>query len=355
MKRKDRNRKFLFDLNHPADFHFFKNLFSYMRGKGYSYRIIARDKECLHALLHAEGISFISRGAGSHFLSGKYLYALYNLLLSFVHLVIFRPELTLSLSSPYLITISKLLHIPTMTYDDTDINPRLHPLIRRADYIFSPANYPHTFHKNHFHISTYKELAYLDPVDSMGNDDKHAIFFRMTRTDSVHHTSETFLNRNWIIQEINRISLNYTTFLSSETGALNDLSEKVLFPDVVDVHDVLKKCLVFWGNSATMATEAVILGIPAIFVGAERFAYINELEDHGLLYCFSPDEIEQSFSKLDDLISGSPSIESFMRSRDEMLNEKISITELLIWFIENLPDSVKILRNDSKFQFRFKK
>ncbi len=307
-----------------------------MEEKGYSYRVMARNKECLHELLRAEGISFISRGKGSHFLLGKYFYAAYILLLSFIQLIIYRPVLTLSLSSPYLITVSRFLHIPTLTYDDTDYNPRLLPHIRKADYIFSPVNYPHTFHENHFHIHTYKELAYLTPPKSGEENLGDAVFFRTTRTDSVHHSSDRKIDPAKILKEINLISADHTSYLSSETGKVEGISTGVLFPDKVNIHRDLKNCQVFWGNSATMAVEAVILGLPSIFIGDEKFAYLRELEDSGLLYCFRPDQIESSFKKLSELLQDPYCAKRLDAARIRLFEKKINIIGLIIWFIENL-------------------
>ncbi len=354
MKKTDRDRRLFFDLNHPADFHFFKNLFLHLAEHEYSFRVMARNKECLHDLLKYEGIPYINRGAGSHSLLGKYLYAGYILMLSLIHLIRFRPRLTISLSSPYLITASRILSIPTLTYDDTDYNPRLLPLIRKADYVFSPATYPHSFHENHFHLHTFKELAYLHPLYFKHEITGDAVFFRLTRTDSIHHTSDTWFNFSGIIKEINRISQDHTTYLSSETDLPGDLSKVVLFPDTVNIHKDLKTSRVFWGNSATMAAEAAVLGIPAIFVGAEKFAYLKELEEYGLLFCFRPDEIASSFNKLDELARSPQYEKQFEQSRLLLLNDKIDITGLLAWFIENFPESPQIMRSDPDYQFRFR-
>lgn len=315
---------------------------------------MARDKECLHELLEAAGIPFISRGKGSHLLIGKYLYAFYIIVLSLTQLIRFRPGLTLSLSSPYLITASRFLHIPTLTYDDTDFNPRLHPAIKRANYIFSPSNYPHTFHKYHFLIQTYKELAYLEPPQPGKEKLRDSVFFRITRTDSIHHSTQTRISIPGIINEINRVSELHSTFLSSETAFTGGLSENVRFPDKVNIHQDMKRSMVFWGNSATMAAEAVIMGIPSIFVGSEKFAYLQEMEEHGLLYCFPPDQIELSFKKLDDLLA-KPVMEVLSgKPVHQLLRRKINITGLLIWFIENLPHSADELRADEDIQLRFK-
>lgn len=341
MKKAARDKRFFFDLNHPADFHFFKNLFSYFAAQGYSYRVMARDKECLHELLEAEGIPYLNRGKGSHSIAGKYMYAVYILGLTFIQVLRFRPGLTLSLSSPYLITVSRFLRIPTLTYDDTDFNPRLQPALKRANYIFSPANYPHSFHKYHFHIQTYKELSYLTSSFEEKEDLKEGVFFRITRSDSIHHSAGNRMEQSDLIQEINRISETFPTYLSSETKIDEVLSPNVIYPDTVNIHEDMQQCKVFWGNSATMATEAVILGIPAIFIGTEKFAYLMELEEHGLLHCFTPDDMASSFSLLEKLLQQAGPGKSFSLSRAQLLKNKSSMTGLLIRFIENLPESAE--------------
>ena len=55
MKKGNSIKKVLFDLNHPADFHLFKHLMSWMTREGYVLKIVARDKECLRALLDNAG------------------------------------------------------------------------------------------------------------------------------------------------------------------------------------------------------------------------------------------------------------------------------------------------------------
>jgi hypothetical protein len=37
-----------------------------------------------------------------------------------------------------------------------------------------------------------------------------------------------------------------------------------------------------------------------------------------------------------------------------MLKEKIDVTAFLVWFIENYPESVRIMREDPDYQEKFK-
>lgn len=354
MKHPQAHKRILFDLNHPADFHFFKHLFSHLQSQNYTIRVIARNKECLHLLLEEAGISYTSRGWGKHSLVGKYLYAFRILVQLKTVLIRFRPGLTMSLSSPYLVIISRLLGIPCITFDDTDHNPRLLPLIKKSSYLLSPATYPHQFHKYHFHLPVLKELAYLHPQQFIAaEEEREGLFIRLTRTDSVHHSSASKLDGELLIQKMETLSQVHPVFLSSETEPDLSSSNTIQLADPIRIHRDLNTCKVFWGNSATMAAEAAVLGIPAVFVSAEKFAYITELEAYGLLYHFHPEDLEASFARLNDLLAGDPPADQFRESRKKLLSEKLDMTAFMSWFVEFLPESANRLLAEPEYALKF--
>jgi len=353
MKRTSRNVRIFFDLNHPADFHFFKNLISMLEDTGYKCRIMARDKDMLHELLNHEGMVYQSRGKGSHLLIGKYLYGIYILIRMLIVLFRFRPFIAVSLSSPYLIVASKFLGIPTITYDDTDINPKLHPLISRSDNIFSPATYPHLFHQHHFHLDTFKELAYIHSYINSRTNARNSVFFRLTRTDSIHHFDGKELDLTAVKNMINKLLKDREVLLSSEEPYTGIISDDITRPDRLHIHYELLKCIAFWGNSPTMAAEAALLGIPAVLVGSSKFAYIDELENCGLLFFYSPDQIEQSFTRLENLLE-KPVGDHYEQIRDRLLKEKIDIVKFLYWFITEFPKSRCILETKTDWQEKFR-
>ena len=346
-------KKVFIDLNHPADFHFFKYLIKRMEDKGCSIMVVARDKECLHSLLDEAGINYISRGRGKHNLAGKYLYAVWILMQLLVLLTRFRPGIAMSLSSPYLSILSRFLGITCVTYDDTDYNPRLLPLIKKSTYLLSPATYPYKFHDNHFHLPALKELAYLHPAFFKSELERTGVFFRLTRTDSIHHSTASMLNQNLVIEKMKNMSPHYKIFLSSELDLKLQSINSIKQADTIQIHRDLASCRVFWGNSATMAAEAAVLGIPAIFVSAEKFAYINELEACGLLYYYHPDHLNASFKKLDSILADNPPSNQFQEFHKSLLKEKINMTSFMEWFIENIPNNARILREDPAYALRF--
>jgi len=353
MNQQNRTKRVLFDLNHPADFHFFKHLMNHLLNQDYTLCVVARDKECLHLLLDDAGIPYQSRGTGKHTLLGKYLYAMIILLRLFSIMLRFRPGVTMSLSSPYLALLSRFLRIPCITYDDTDLNPRLLPLIRLSKFVFSPSSYPHHFHPGHFHLPAFKELAYLHPSLFQMKKERDGAFFRVTRTDSVHHSRESHLDLDLLMNKIHQLNSKMGLILSSEIPADQNLHHAIRSASPTQIHRELAGCRVFWGNSATMAAEAAVLGIPAVFVGSEKFAYIKELEDIGLLFHYVPENLEDSLNKLDSLLAGDPPQDDFTERKSQLLQEKLNLTPFMAWFVEQLPGSARILKEQPDFVLQF--
>lgn len=46
--------------------------------------------------------------------------------------------------------------------------------------------------------------------------------------------------------------------------------------------------------------------------------------------------------------------EVFQERRQKMLSEKIDYAQFLTWFIESYPESVKIMKENPDYQWRFK-
>ena len=111
------------------------------------------------------------------------------------------------------------------------------------------------------------------------------------------------------------------------------------------------------GDSQTMTSEAAVLGTPAIrcntFVG--RIHYLEEEErKYGLTYGFRPDEAEKMFEKINELLAMPNLKEVWQTRRQKLLSEKIDYTQFLAWFVENYPESKKIMKNNPDYQWRFK-
>ena len=45
--------------------------------------------------------------------------------------------------------------------------------------------------------------------------------------------------------------------------------------------------------------------------------------------------------------------EEWQRRRQKMLSEKIDVTAFMVWFIENYPESVRVMKETPEYQYRF--
>lgn len=111
------------------------------------------------------------------------------------------------------------------------------------------------------------------------------------------------------------------------------------------------------GDSQTMTSEAAVIGTPAIrsntFVG--RISYLEEEEHkYNLTYGFLPTNSEAMFQKIDELLALPDLKATWQERRMKMLEDKIDVSAFFVWFIENYPESAKIIRENPDYQFRFR-
>jgi len=81
-------------------------------------------------------------------------------------------------------------------------------------------------------------------------------------------------------------------------------------------------------------------------------------------YCKEQDEKYKLCHQITDVHTINEKIESFISinfskteyefRRNRMLSEKIDGTAFLVWFVENYPESEKIMRENPDYQYNFK-
>ena len=123
------------------------------------------------------------------------------------------------------------------------------------------------------------------------------------------------------------------------------------------IHSFIYYSSMLIGDSQTMTSEAAVLGIPSIrsnsFVG--KISYIEEEEhNYGLTYGFKPNDPDKMFSKINELLRMTGLKEEWQKRRQKLLADKIDVTAFLVWFVENYPESVNVMRENPDYQYRFK-
>ena len=123
------------------------------------------------------------------------------------------------------------------------------------------------------------------------------------------------------------------------------------------MHHALAYADLYIGDSQTMAAEAAVLGTPSLrfndFVG--KIGYLEELEhQYGLTHGFKTNEENKLLLKIKELVNDPNIKNEWANRRQKMLEDKIDLTALMIWLIENYPESADILKKDPDYQYKFK-
>lgn len=145
-------------------------------------------------------------------------------------------------------------------------------------------------------------------------------------------------------------------------------SEKELLPEFEpyrlpvppeEIHSLMAYCSLFVGDSQTMTSEAAILGVPALKCNtfAGRLSVPNELEQkYGLCYAYQPCDFDKLYAHIEQLLAKDPELlkQEWWEKRKRFLDEHIDVTAFFTWFIENYPESQKIMKENPDYQYRFK-
>jgi len=109
------------------------------------------------------------------------------------------------------------------------------------------------------------------------------------------------------------------------------------------MHNALAFAHLFIGESGTMASESAVLGTPAIFINSKHFGCIDNQASYGLLFTYTESEKDQiqAIEKAEEIATNINAKQELIAKRNNLLADKIDVTEFLVWFVENYPESVK--------------
>jgi hypothetical protein len=113
----------------------------------------------------------------------------------------------------------------------------------------------------------------------------------------------------------------------------------------------------FIGDSQSMIVEAAMLGTPSVrfnsFVG--KISVLNELEtQYNLTIGINNNNPQLLLKTVENLINTDNLKNIYQERRGRMLSDKIDVTAFVVWFVENYPASVKIMKENPEYQDRFR-
>lgn len=362
--------KILIYLAHPAHFHLFKNTINELSKKDHNISITIKKKDVLENLLKENGFEYINilkeGRKGTKFGIAKGL-----ILRTIRHFKLLKKErfdIILS-SSGEMGIIAKLLkiHFINVFEDDLTLFPIYSKiLIPFVETLLVPKSCTTlSWVSKTIKYKGNQELAYLHPnyfkpdltiAQKYLNMDKKNFIVRFSKLDAWHDSGKKGLSEDVFENIINILEPHGNILVTSENKLLKKYDKYCLQIPASDIHHLLYFSELYIGDSQTMTAEAAVLGTPAIrfndFVG--KIGYLEELEDYGLAFGIKTDYEEKLYCTIKDLIETSNLKEEFRKKRDLFLKDKINVTAFMVWFVENYPESAKIMKdNPSETQKRF--
>jgi hypothetical protein len=338
--------RILIDILHPAHVHFFRNFHDEMAGRGHELCITARDKDRSVDLLREYGlpyqqISAQQQGGGLAVEMVRRTGRLLGVMRTF------RPDVLTGIMGPSIAVAGRIRRVPAVVFYDTEFavqtNRFVYPL---AHSVCTPDCYQGRVRGRHVPYAGYHELAYLHPNRFRPDPDRLAAFgvspdepyavVRFVSWQAVHDRRERGLTsaqkRNLI--EVLR-ARGWRVLISSEAPLPPDLAEFQLAGPVEQIHHLLAYAQLIVGESATMSSEAAVLGVPAVFIATTGRGYTDDEEKrYGLVRHFTEDQYEQAVAVIEKLCSDSPR-ELGQVARERLLAEKIDVTGWMVDYFES--------------------
>lgn len=365
--------KILVQLSHPAHFHLYKNAIVNWQKDGNEVFVLIKSKDILEELMQKSGIPYYNILPVAHRKSK------YGILLDmFVRewrMIGFVKKHKIDMltgSTVEVAHVSWLLRKFSVNTgeDDMSVVPAFAKVARNTiqSYLAPIVCDNGVYEEKSTKYNGYHELAYLHPnhfapdkkvVEKYFSADKPYFILRFAQLKAYHDLDAKAHGINTEIAQhlIDQLKPYGDIYITSERELEPQFEQYRIQINPLDMHHVMAFAQLYIGDSQTMAAESGVLGVPFVrfndFVG--KIGYLRELEDvYHLGYGIKTDEVERLYKVVDDLLSMPNRVEVFQERRLKMLSEKIDYAQFLTWFIENYPESKRIMKETPDYQYRFK-
>lgn len=285
----------LIDINHPGQVYLFSPIAKRILEEGGNVLCTARDKDVTLHLLRYSQLPFTvcsRRGHGLLSLFYELIHKTYRILKIAKD---FSPDAILSLGSPPAAWAAALLGRPHIALEDTE-----HSIEQAILYlpftqkILTSIFFERNLGKKQIRYNGFHELAYLHPhyfepdkrlVTSAGIDaDAPYSVVRFVSWQASHDIGKHGLSPAQKQDLISMLAKLGPVVLTSEAPLPPNLLRQCILPSAEKIHHFLAFARLYIGEGATMASEAVMLGTPAIYTNPLSAGTLKAQERFGLLH-----------------------------------------------------------------------
>lgn len=330
----------LFDFQHPAHLHFFRNLITRLQNEGHTVRMTGRDKDILVELAKSYGMEVEIFGVARKGIVnlGRELLSRQWRLCKIVKE--FKPDLLMAIAGTYISLVGKLMGVPVYIFYDTEhatlSNLLAYPF---ATCIYVPRCYRNQIRWRHVRYNGYHELAYLHPkyfepdptvLDEVGlKEGEIFTIVRFVAWRAAHDIGRAGFTQANKLRAIEELGRHGRVLISCEGELPNELEPYRLRLNVARIHHLMAYAALIFGESATMCSEGAVLGVPGVYVDPIGRGYTDEQErEYGLVFNFTSEDQDGAIAKGVDVLANYRQDEWRAKGK-KLVEEKIDVTDLL--------------------------
>lgn len=334
-------------IQHAAHVHFFRPIIHELEDRNHTIHVFVRDAELVTDLLEEFDIEYTMLVSESTSSLGKYYTQLRYEWKLLRHAREIRPDVITGLGGIAVSHVAAVLGVNSIVFIDSGDHAKMNRLgTRFADYVCTPDILSTDYGDKQVRYKGYHELSYLHPdrftptdriLTKYGIDvEKNYFVLRFIGWNAEHDRSKSGLSESTKNHLVNMLDREGTVYITSETS-LSDEFEPYRIPvPPAEIHNLLFYANMYIGDSQTMATEAAILGTPAIrsnsFAGNNDMDNFIELEQKYDLLRSTPHE-EEVIKLVRDWVSNEELQSNWKQKREQLLNDKIDVCEFATQFI----------------------
>lgn len=334
--------KILIDLQHPAHLHVFRHAIARWQAEGHQLCITGRDKDILVQLAHCYHIDLIVFGKarkGLFNLGRELLYRQWQL---FKIIRRFKPDVILAVAGTFISLPGKIRHVPTYIFYDTEhatiSNLLAYPF---SSCIYIPDCYRKTIRWNHVRYNGYHEIAYLHPryfqpdpsvLQEVGVQPGQVFsLVRFVGWGAGHDIGLSGLSTGNKIRAVHELEKYGPVFISSEGDVPPELQSYRLQLDISHIHSLIAFAALTFGESATMASEGAVLGVPGVYIDPVGRGYTDEQQNrYHIVFQYTQKQQEQAIHHAINILANYPQQrESWKKIGQQIISDKIDVTDLI--------------------------
>jgi len=338
----------LVEILHPAHVHFFRNAITEWKARGDEVLVLSREKDVANQLLDAYGIPYesISRlGRSKPSLLGEMLVRDVRML---GRALSFEPDVLVGIMGVTIVQVGRLMGKPAVVFYDTEnaklTNAFTYPL---AHSVCTPECYQAKVRGRHVTYPGYHELAYLHPsrftpdreVVRRGGVDPDTPYFivRFVSWQASHDVGEAGFDLAQKREMVAELARHGRVLVSSEGELPRDLEPLRFSAPVHEMHHFIAFSRMLVGESATMASEAAVLGVPAFYIADTGRGYTDEEQErYGLVWNFKRRDSNRALETIRELVARPGLAAEMAVARSRLLKERIDVTEWLVRYVDSV-------------------